>query len=85
MARLAAGDLDACIDLLRRARDEGDRRNEGKDLKGWLESSLIDDTSLDLLTGAELDFVEDLSGASFNMRNPNAASSCGCGMSFSLG
>jgi iron-sulfur cluster insertion protein len=45
---------------------------------------VIDDTSLDLLAGAELDFVEDLSGASFQMRNPNAASSCGCGMSFSL-
>ncbi len=45
---------------------------------------VIDDTSLDLLAGAELDFVEDLSGAAFQMRNPNAASSCGCGMSFSI-
>jgi iron-sulfur cluster insertion protein len=46
---------------------------------------VIDDTSLDLLAGAELDFVEDLSGAQFQMRNPNASSSCGCGMSFSIG
>ena len=45
----------------------------------------IDETSFDLLAGAELDFVEDLSGAAFQMRNPNAASSCGCGMSFSIG
>ncbi|GGF13610.1 heme biosynthesis protein HemY [Aliidongia dinghuensis] len=45
---------------------------------------VIDDTSLDLLAGAELDFVEDLSGAQFHMRNPNASSSCGCGMSFSI-
>jgi len=45
---------------------------------------VIDDTSLDLLAGAELDFVEDLSGAQFQMRNPNASSSCGCGMSFSI-
>jgi iron-sulfur cluster insertion protein len=46
---------------------------------------VIDDTSLDLLNGSELDFVEDLSGAFFQMKNPNAASSCGCGNSFSIG
>jgi iron-sulfur cluster insertion protein len=46
---------------------------------------VIDETSLDLLAGAELDYVEDLSGAAFQVRNPNAASSCGCGMSFSIG
>ncbi len=45
---------------------------------------VIDDTSLDLLNGAEVDFVEDLMGASFQIRNPNAASSCGCGNSFSI-
>src|SRR3984957_4469209 len=45
---------------------------------------VIDDTSLDLLNGAEVDFVEDLMGASFQIRNPNAASSCGCGNSFSV-
>ena len=45
---------------------------------------VVDETSLDLVGGAELDFVEDLSGAFFQMRNPNAASSCGCGMSFSV-
>jgi len=45
----------------------------------------IDKTSLDLLNGAEIDFVEDLMSASFQIRNPNAASSCGCGNSFSVG
>ncbi len=45
---------------------------------------VVDDVSLDLLTGAEIDFVEDLMGASFQIRNPNAASSCGCGNSFSI-
>ena len=46
---------------------------------------VIDETSLDLLSGAEIDFVEDLVGASFQVRNPNAKSSCGCGSSFSIG
>src|SRR5690242_6386574 len=46
---------------------------------------VVDDVSLDLLNGAEVDFVEDLMGASFQIRNPNAASSCGCGNSFSIG
>lgn len=46
---------------------------------------VIDETSLELVRGAEIDFVEDLMGASFQVRNPNAASSCGCGNSFSLG
>src|ERR1700684_2740711 len=45
---------------------------------------VVDDVSLDLLNGAEVDFVEDLMGASFQIGNPNAASSCGCGHSFSI-
>ena len=45
---------------------------------------LVDATSLELLAGAEIDFVEDLVGASFQVRNPNATSSCGCGTSFSV-
>src|SRR5207249_8096334 len=46
---------------------------------------VVDDVSLGLLNGAEVDFVEDLMGASFQIHNPNAASSCGCGNSFSIG
>lgn len=45
---------------------------------------VVDETSLDLLGGATLDFVEDLMGASFQVRNPNATSSCGCGSSFAV-
>lgn len=45
---------------------------------------LVDQTSIDLLGGAEIDFVEDLVGSSFQVRNPNASSSCGCGSSFSI-
>jgi iron-sulfur cluster insertion protein len=45
---------------------------------------VVDDVSLDLLNGAEVDFVEDLMGAAFQIKNPNAASSCGCGNSFSV-
>ena len=45
---------------------------------------LIDSTSLEFLKGAELDYVDDLIGAAFKVNNPNAASSCGCGTSFSI-
>jgi iron-sulfur cluster insertion protein len=45
---------------------------------------IVDDVSLSLLGGAEVDFVEELVGASFQVRNPNAKSSCGCGSSFSV-
>jgi iron-sulfur cluster insertion protein len=46
---------------------------------------VVDDTSLDLLSGAEIDYVEDLVGSSFQVKNPNASSSCGCGSSFAVG
>jgi iron-sulfur cluster insertion protein len=45
---------------------------------------VIDPISLDLLRGSEVDFVESLGGASFQVRNPNAASGCGCGASFAI-
>jgi len=46
---------------------------------------VIDATSLELVDGSEIDFVEDLMGASFQVRNPIASSSCGCGKSFAIG
>jgi iron-sulfur cluster insertion protein len=46
---------------------------------------IVDAVSLELVKGAEIDFVEDMMGASFQVKNPNAASSCGCGNSFSVG
>ena len=45
---------------------------------------LVDPASLDLLAGSELDYSDALMGAHFTVRNPNAASACGCGTSFSV-
>lgn len=45
---------------------------------------LIDPISLEYMEGSEIDFVDDLIGASFQIKNPNATASCGCGTSFSL-
>jgi iron-sulfur cluster assembly accessory protein len=45
---------------------------------------LIDSISLQYLSGSEIDFVDDLIGQSFQIRNPNATASCGCGTSFSI-
>jgi iron-sulfur cluster assembly accessory protein len=45
---------------------------------------LIDPVSLDFLKGAEIDFVDEMIGASFKVKNPNATASCGCGTSFSV-
>ncbi len=47
-------------------------------------TAVVDEASLELLAGSEVDYVEDLVGASFQIKNPNAASSCGCGSSFSI-
>ena len=45
---------------------------------------VVDPVSLDLLDGAQVDYVENLGGAAFKVTNPNAASGCGCGSSFSV-
>lgn len=45
---------------------------------------VVDPVSLDLVRGSQVDFVEDLGGAAFKVTNPNAASGCGCGSSFSV-
>lgn len=45
---------------------------------------VVDPISLDLVAGSQVDFVEDLGGAAFKVTNPNAASGCGCGSSFSV-
>ncbi len=60
-------------------REEGDLAIE----KGGI-TVLIDEISLAYLEGSEIDYVEDLIGASFQVHNPNAKSSCGCGTSFSI-
>jgi iron-sulfur cluster assembly accessory protein len=45
---------------------------------------LIDPVSVNFMTGSEIDFVNDLIGASFKVKNPQAKASCGCGTSFAL-
>ena len=44
----------------------------------------IDPVSVPYMAGSEIDFVDDLMGASFKINNPNATASCGCGTSFSI-
>ncbi|MBF0425649.1 MAG: iron-sulfur cluster insertion protein ErpA [Magnetococcales bacterium] len=58
--------------------DEGDLLVESNGV-----GVLVDPMSLNYLRGAEVDFVEELNGAHFVIKNPNAANSCGCGNSFS--
>jgi len=45
---------------------------------------IIDETSLGIVTGSELDYTEDLAQAGFAIKNPNATAKCGCGNSFSV-
>lgn len=45
---------------------------------------VVDDISLQLLAGSQLDFVESLAGAAFEIKNPQSTASCGCGNSFSI-
>lgn len=47
-------------------------------------AAVVDVVSLALLKGSEIDFADELVGAEFRVKNPNAKSSCGCGVSFSL-
>jgi iron-sulfur cluster insertion protein len=59
---------------------EGDTCIENQGVK-----LLVDPTSFQYLTGAEIDYREGLEGAQFVIRNPNAATTCGCGSSFTAG
>jgi iron-sulfur cluster assembly accessory protein len=63
-----------------------ERGGTAEDLKIESEGStvVIDPISLQYLAGSKLDFVDDLIGASFQIANPNATASCGCGTSFAL-
>ena len=63
--------------------DEEVRDGDVKLDKGGV-SVLIDPTSIQYLTGAEIDYSEGLEGSQFVIRNPNAATTCGCGSSFSV-
>jgi iron-sulfur cluster insertion protein len=59
--------------------EEGDTQVENHGV-----TLLIDPMSIQYLMGAEIDYREDLEGAQFVIRNPNAATTCGCGSSFSV-
>ena len=57
--------------------EEGDSQVENRGV-----TLLIDPMSVQYLMGAEIDYTEDLRGAQFVIRNPNATTTCGCGQSF---
>jgi len=59
--------------------EDGDSRVENQGV-----TLLIDPMSVQYLMGAEIDYKEDLQGAQFIIRNPNAATTCGCGSSFTV-
>lgn len=59
--------------------EEGDTRVENGGV-----TLLIDPMSIQYLAGAEIDYREDIEGAQFVIRNPNASTTCGCGSSFSM-
>lgn len=61
-------------------------RVESDDLATVLDgvTLVVDEVSLDLVRGSAVDYVESLGGAAFQVTNPNAASGCGCGTSFSV-
>jgi iron-sulfur cluster assembly accessory protein len=63
-----------------------DRDKAGDDIVISREGAtvLIDPVSVGYMAGSEIDFVDDLIGASFKVKNPKATASCGCGTSFSL-
>lgn len=58
--------------------EEGDSKVENSGV-----TLLVDPMSIQYLAGAEIDYKEDITGAQFIIRNPNAATTCGCGSSFS--
>ena len=58
--------------------EDGDTEVQNQDV-----TLLIDPMSIQYLAGAEIDYKEDLEGSRFVIRNPNAATTCGCGSSFS--
>ena len=63
---------------------DADSTNDDKVFEFHGVKLVIDDMSLDLLGGSQIDYVDDLMAASFRITNPNASSTCGCGTSFSL-
>ena len=63
---------------------DGTRNEDDLEISRDGASVLIDSVSLVYVLGSEIDFVDDLIGAQFQINNPNATASCGCGTSFSI-
>ena len=64
---------------LEETKNQDDNIIEAKGIK-----LIVDNMSLELLDGSEVDYLDDLTGASFRLNIPNATASCGCGISFSI-
>ena len=63
---------------------ENEKKNNDLVIKTNKVNILVDDTSLNLIKGSKIDYVNELIGSSFKILNPQASSSCGCGTSFSI-
>jgi iron-sulfur cluster insertion protein len=63
---------------------ENNKKDDDVIIKTAKVNVLIDDTSFNFIKGAKIDYVTELIGSSFKISNPQAASSCGCGTSFSI-
>lgn len=61
-----------------------DRENDDLVIEKGGVTVLIDSISIGYMEGSEIDYVDDLIGASFQVKNPNATAGCGCGTSFSI-
>ena len=64
--------------------DEGDAEEDDAVIEGGGVRVLVDPMSYQYLEGAEIHYTEDLQGSQFIVQNPNAATTCGCGNSFSI-
>ena len=85
-ARLSETSNDDCRNHQRPGRtpDWGDRTDDDIVIEQDNAVVLVDSASQPFLAGSQVDFVDDLIGASFRVNNPNATASCGCGTSFSV-
>ena len=61
-----------------------DQNDDDKIFEAYGIKIVVDETSRELLGGSTVDYVDDLAGASFRLKIPNATASCGCGISFSV-
>jgi iron-sulfur cluster insertion protein len=60
------------------------RRDDDHVFEDFGVTLVVDETSLDLLAGSTVDYVDELAGSAFTVKNPNASSTCGCGSSFAV-